>query len=85
MENWFQYMRDAKFFSSLDLLEAYHQIPISEDSKQFTSFNSPFGQYQYNTIPQGIKVGSQTLARVTQEMFSVLLFSKILTFANDLK
>lgn len=24
MENLFQYMRDAKFFTSLDLLEAYH-------------------------------------------------------------
>lgn len=58
IENLFQYMRDAKFFASLDLVEAYHQIPISEDSKRFTSFNSPFGQYQYNTILQGINCGT---------------------------
>lgn len=84
MENLFQYMRGAKFFTSLDLLEAYHQIPISQDSKKYTSFNTPFGQYMYNSIPQGLKVGSQALARLTQDIFSDLIYSKVLTFADDL-
>lgn len=84
METLFQYMQKARYFTSLDLLEAYHQIPISENSKQYTAFSTPFGHYQYNTIPQGIKIGSQALARLTQTVFSDLLYDKVLCFADDL-
>lgn len=80
IENLFQYMRNTKYFTSLDLIEAYHQIPISDISKQFTAFATPFGYYQYRTIPQGIKVGSQALARITQTILSDLQYESVLEF-----
>lgn len=84
IENLFEYMADASYFTSFDLVEAYHQIPISDDSKQYTAFATPFGYYQYRTIPQGIKIGSQALARITQTVLSDLQYDCVLTFADDL-
>lgn len=84
METLFQYTSKAKHFTSLDLLEVYHQIPITRSSKQFKSFNTPFGQYQYHTIPQGLKIGSQSLARLTQSILSYLLLDRVLNFADGL-
>lgn len=39
---------------------------------------------QYPKAPNKIKVGSQMLARITQDIFSDLIFSKVLTFEDDL-
>lgn len=66
------------------LIEAYHQSPITSSYKQFKSFNTPLGQYQYHTIPQGLKVGSQALARLTQSILSCMLLDRVLNFADDL-
>lgn len=66
------------------LIEAYHQSPIRSSYKQFKSFNTPFGQYQYRTIPQGLKVGSQALARLTQSILSCMLLDRVLNFVDDL-
>lgn len=84
IETLFQYTRKAKHFTSLDLLEGYHQIPITSSSKKFQLFNTPSGQYQSHTIPQGLKVGSQALARLTQSILSYMLIERVLNFADDL-
>lgn len=84
MDNLFQYMREAKYFTSFDFVSAYHQVPITEQSREFTSFITPFGQFQYKVIPQGLKVGSAALHRLMHEVFSDIQYSQVLNFADDL-
>ena len=44
----------AKIFSKLDLQNAYLQLPLDDDSKKFTTINTPEGLYSFNYLPFGI-------------------------------
>lgn len=80
----FQYLLNSKVYSSIDLLQAYHQVPISDASRPLTGFNTPFGHFNYKVIPQGCKIGSQALGRLVEEVFSDLQYKCLLIYADDL-
>ncbi|KAG0976387.1 hypothetical protein G6F28_012671 [Rhizopus arrhizus] len=44
----------AKVFSALDMRSGFHQVPLHEDSKEFTAFTTKYGTYHYNTLPMGL-------------------------------
>ena len=46
----------AKFFTKLDLKGAYNQMKLYESSQLFTTLNTPYGLYRYNTLPFGFPV-----------------------------
>ena len=43
----------AKIFSSLDLRSAFHQIELSEDSRELTAFSVNFRKYHLKNCPSG--------------------------------
>jgi hypothetical protein len=48
-------LRNAKFFSALDLSSEFHQIPMDPESKKYTAFSTPQGYYHYDRMPFGLK------------------------------
>ena len=51
VEDIFSKLNGAKYFSTLDLRAGYHHIPLEKSSIPKTSFNSPFGKYEYIKVP----------------------------------
>ncbi|GEQ69454.1 hypothetical protein JCM33374_g3126 [Metschnikowia sp. JCM 33374] len=47
-------LSNSTVFSTLDLQSGYHQLRIHEDTKPFTAFDTPFGQFQWNVLPFGL-------------------------------
>ena len=45
--------REGVYFSSLDLLAGYHQICLSEESKEITAFSTGDDLYEYTRLPFG--------------------------------
>lgn len=43
----------ARYYTTLDMKSGFHQIKIAEQSKQYTSFVTPDGQFEYNRMPFG--------------------------------
>jgi hypothetical protein len=50
----FNSVSGGETFSKLDGPDAFHQIPLNEESKKFLVVNTPRGLYQYNVLPMGI-------------------------------
>ena len=46
-----------KFFTTLDLSSAYHQIPIAEHERKYTAFEADGKLWQCKTIPPGVTNG----------------------------
>ena len=58
----FHYFTKAKVFTIMDLNQAFHQIPLSEESKRLTAFAVPFNLYQFKRVPFGISQGSSAVS-----------------------
>ena len=65
----FDWFSEAKYFTVIDLNAAYHQIPLSKESRPYTAFCVPWNLYQYTRVPMGLAVGAQTLTRLLDLVF----------------
>ena len=47
-------LHGAKIFTTLDLRSGYYHINLDEESKAKTAFVTPFGKYEFNSVPFGL-------------------------------
>ena len=59
--------KDAKFFSKLDVREAYWHVRLDEESSKPTTMITPFGRYRWKRLPFGLKVSSEIFQRKLDE------------------
>ena len=62
-------LHGAKYFSALDCLSGYHQLPIREEDKHKTAFTTPFGHYEYNFMPMGLSSAGASYQRMMTTIF----------------
>ena len=80
----FHWFGRAKFYTSLDLNSAYHQIPLKEESRKYTVFATDWNPYEYCRVPFGIAVGAQVLTRLLDQIFSDIKFRYLYHYLDDL-
>ncbi len=44
----------ACWFSTMDLVSGYNQVPVAEGDKSKTAFCTPFGLFEWNRMPFGL-------------------------------
>lgn len=54
------------FFTTLDLAQSYHQVPIDEESIKKTAFVTTFGQYEFLKMPFGLANAPAVFSRLIQ-------------------
>jgi hypothetical protein len=77
---WFA---NTKFFTTLDLNQAYHQIPLDEASKPLTAFCTYWNLYQYTRAPFGLAMGAQVLTRLLDRVFQDMKFEFVYHYLDD--
>ena len=55
-DNIFARLAGGKIFTKLDLVQAYLQLPVDDDSKSLLVINTPKGLFRYNRLPYGVSV-----------------------------
>lgn len=60
----------ATMFSTIDAKSGFWQIPLSPESKQYTTFNTPFGRYRFARLPFGLNSSSEVFQRIMEQLFS---------------
>ena len=67
---WRQIKPDSKIFSSFDLKQGYHKIPIDPLSKNYFGIVLESGQYRYNSAPQGFAASEVDFVSITDKIFA---------------
>ena len=53
-EDLFASLAGGEKFSKIDLMQAYHQLQLQEESREFVTVNTLIGLYRYTRLPFGI-------------------------------
>ena len=62
-------LESAKVFTTIDLSSAYHQIPLTEESKDITAFITTEGLFRFTRIPFGLASASSVFQRMMHKIF----------------
>ncbi|XP_025158377.1 uncharacterized protein LOC112589413 [Harpegnathos saltator] len=63
IEDILQQLHEKKVFSTLDLIRAYHQIPVAPEDAPKTAVTAPFGLFEFLGMPPGLRNARQTFQR----------------------
>ena len=69
-ENFMTKLRGAKYFSRLDLCNAYHQLELHSDSREITTFITHKGLYRYKRLLFGVNSAPEIFQRVFEGLLS---------------
>lgn len=77
-------MKGSKLFTTLDLYGAYHQIPLDEESKQYTAFSTSWEKYCFNSVPFGLISSPYAWLRAIQMVLKGLIGNNVFVYMNDI-
>ena len=84
MDELFDRVYGANFFTKLDLRSGFHQIRIHPDDREKTAFRTRFGSFEYTVLPMGLCNAPGTFMQLMNETFRDMLDRCVLVFLDDI-
>ena len=77
-------LHGTKFFTSLDLVRGYYQLPIDEESKELTAFSTPRNHWQFKRLSFGLRNAPAAFQREIQAVLSTFPSNKVVAYIDDI-
>ena len=84
IDTMLDHLQGAKIFSTIDLTSGYWQIRLREEDKPLTSFQTPYGLFQFKVMPFGLVNAPATFQALMNSIFSPYLYRFIMVYLDDI-
>lgn len=84
IDDIFDSLEDAMYFSVMDLARGFFQIELEPNSRPCSAFSSPLGEFQFTRVAYGLKEAPNTFSRMMALAFADIIPSKAFLYIDDI-
>jgi hypothetical protein len=84
MDELFDQLQGASYYSKLDLRQRYYQVKVKEEDIPKTAFNTRYGHIEFVIMPFGVTNAPTTFMNLMHPVFQSYLARFVVIFINDI-
>ena len=83
IEEIFDTLEGSAYFTTIDMSWGFYQIPMDENSQEYTAFSTPFGSFKWLRMPMGLTNSPPTFQSLMEIVLSKLIWKTTVPYLDD--
>ena len=83
IEEIFDTLEGCEYFTTIDMSWGFYQLPMVEESQDYTAFSTPFGSFKWLRMPMGLTGSPNTFQSLMEQVLVGLTWKTTVPYLDD--